>query len=88
MAELVNYLIEEQGLIAQIDIPYVPGTGRGSCALVNDEPVHINGEEMRQYEELSEGYYLFTSLSSEDKIRYVSELPEKVGLESDFIGDW
>lgn len=88
MAQLVNYLIEEEGLLEEINIPYVPGTGRGSRALINDEPIHTNGKEMRQYEELIRGYYLFTSLSAKDKKRYVSELPKKVGLECEFSGGW
>ena len=88
MASLVDYLIEEEGLLDEIELPYVPGTGRGSRALVNDEPVHTNGKEMRQYEHLSGGYYLFTSLSAKDKIRYVSELPKKVGLECTFTDNW
>ncbi|TKX84967.1 restriction endonuclease subunit R [Halorubrum sp. SS5] len=85
MANLVNYLIEEQGLMEEIEIPYIPGTGRGTRALVNDEPIHTNGVEMRQYEQLSRGYYLFTSLSAKDKKRYIPELPEKVGLKCEFV---
>lgn len=88
MAELVDYLIREKGLMSEIEIPYIPGTGKGKRALINDEPVHTNGDDMKLFEELSNGYYLFTALSSETKIRYASELPEKVGLECDFIGDW
>lgn len=84
---LVDYLIEEEGLLAEIDIPYIPGTGRGSRALINDKPVHTNGEEMRMAEELTSGLYLFTALSRKDKIRYISELPKQVGLECEFV-DW
>ncbi|QKY21843.1 type I restriction enzyme HsdR N-terminal domain-containing protein (plasmid) [Halolamina sp. CBA1230] len=85
MAELVDYLIENEGLLEVIEIPYVPGTGRGSRALVNEKPVHIDGDEMRQYQRLSQEYYLFTSLSAKDKKRYALELPEKVGLECEFV---
>lgn len=88
MAKLVNYLIEEEGLIDAIECPYVPGTGRGSRALLNDEPKHTDGSEMRQYEAVSGGFYLFTSLSAGDKKRYLPELPEKVGLECEFDGKW
>lgn len=88
MASLVNYLIKEEGLLNSIELPYVPGTGRGTRALVNDEPKHTNGTEMRQYESLSEGCYLFTSLSAKDKMRYLPELPEKVGLECEFTKGW
>lgn len=88
VAGLVEYLIEEEELLEEIKLPYIPGTGRGNRALVNDEPVHANGEEMRMYQELTEGCYLFTALSAKDKIRYISELPKKVGLECEFLGDW
>jgi len=85
MTQFVNYLIETEGLLEEIELPYVPGSGRGSHALVNDEPVHTDGDEMRSYKELVGGYYLFTSLNANSKQRYISELAEKVNLESDFI---
>lgn len=88
MASLVNYLIGEEGLMDEIEIPYIPGTGRGSRALLNDEPVHPNGSDMRGQQRVSGGYYLLTNLSSDDKKRYVSELPKKVGLECEFTGEW
>lgn len=88
MASLVNYLIGEEGLMDEIEIPYIPGTGRGSRALLNNEPVHPNGTDMRGQQRISGGYYLLTNLSSEDKKRYVSELPKKVGLECEFTGEW
>lgn len=87
MGQLVEYLIKEEGLLEAIEVPYIPGTGRGSRALLNDEPVHASGDDMRQYETLSGGYYLFTSLSAKDKQRYVSELPQQVGLMCEFL-DW
>lgn len=88
MGSLVNYLVGEEGLMDEIDIPYIPGTGQGSRALLNDEPKHPNGSEMRGEQRVSGGYYLLTNLSAEDKKRYVSELPEKVGLECEFSGSW
>ncbi|MFC6942903.1 type I restriction enzyme HsdR N-terminal domain-containing protein [Salinirubellus sp. GCM10025818] len=88
MASLVDYLIDHEGLTDAIEIPYVPGTGQGSRALLNDKPEHTNGSKMRRYEPLSEGYYLFTALSAKDKMRYLPELPEKVGLECEFSGEW
>lgn len=88
MADVVDFLFEEYRLLDFIDIPYVPGTGRGTRALINDAPVHTNGAEMRQYKELANGYYLFTSLSAEDKFRYLSELPENVDLEMEFSHNW
>ena len=84
----MNYLIDEKGLLDTIDIPNVPGTGRGSRALLNDEPRHTDGSDMRQYEPVSERHYLFTSLSAGDKKRYLVELPEKLGFECEFTGEW
>lgn len=87
-ANFVGYLIEKRGLLEEIEIPYVPGTGRGKTALINEEPVHTNGDEMRQYSTLSRGFYLYTSLNAQNKIRYITELAEKMGLECEFIGEW
>jgi hypothetical protein len=88
VGSLVNYLIGEEGLMDEIEIPYIPGTGQGSRALLNNEPKHPNGSDMRGQQRVSGGYYLLTNLSSEDKKRYVSELPEKVGLECNFSENW
>ncbi len=88
MASITNYLIEEQGLLDAIELPYIPGTGRGSRALVNNKPEHSDGTKMRQCEPIAEGCYLFTSLSAADKMRYLPELLEKVGLECEFDGGW
>ena len=71
-----------------VALPYIPGTGQGSRALINDKPEHPNGSDMRGQQQVSGGYYVLTNLSSEDKKRYVSELPEKVGLECEFSGGW
>ena len=88
MGALVEYLIEHHNLLEAVELPYVPGTGRGSRALLNDIPEHIDGTEMRQYQTVAGNYYLFTALSSEDKQRYLSELPSAVDLECEFVGDW
>jgi len=88
VGSLVNYLIGEKELLAEIEIPYIPGTGQGSRALLNDEPQHPNGSDMRGQQRVSGGYYLLTNLNSEAKKRYVSELPEKVGLECEFSENW
>lgn len=88
MGSLVEYLIQQEGLMDEIEIPYVPGTGRGSRALLNNKLEHPNGSQMRGQQQVSGGYYLLTNLSSGDKKRYVSELPTKVGLECEFAGGW
>ena len=53
VGSLVNYLIEEEGLLDEIEIPYIPGMGRGSRALLNDEPTHPNGSNMRAQKRVS-----------------------------------
>ncbi|MGQ4556773.1 type I restriction enzyme HsdR N-terminal domain-containing protein [Halobellus sp. GM3] len=88
VASLVNYLIEEEELLDEIEIPYIPGTGRGSRALLNDTPEHPNGKQMKGNQRMSGGYYLLTHLSSKDKKRYISELSKKVGLGCEFTGKW
>lgn len=88
MGALVNYLINEEGLLDEIEVPYIPGTGQGSRTLINDKPEHPNGSNMRGQQQVSGGYYLLTNLSAEDKKRYVSELPAKIGLECEFSGGW
>lgn len=86
--KFVDYLIKNRNLIEETDIPYIPGTGQGSRALVNDEPVHIDGKEMRAYQQLSDGHYLYTSLNADTKSRYLTELAEKLALSCELVGDW
>jgi len=88
VGSLVHYLIDAEGLLDEIEIPYVPGTGRGSRALLNDKPEHTNGKEMRTHQQVAGAYYLHTNLPSNQKRKYVSELAGKVGLELDFVGSW
>lgn len=88
LGSLVDYLIREEGLMGRIEIPYLPGTGRGTRAFLNDEPKHTNGKEMKTYQQVSGGYYLYTNLPSGQKRKYGSELAEMVGVELEFVGDW
>lgn len=88
MASIVDYLIEEKDILDTIELPYIPGTGRGNRALLNDKPEHTDEVEMRMYEPVSDGYFLFTALSAEDKMRYLTELPEKVGLKCESTDGW
>ncbi|WP_423999368.1 type I restriction enzyme HsdR N-terminal domain-containing protein [Haloarcula salina] len=88
MGSLVDYLIEEEKLLNEIEIPYIPGTGKGSRALLNDKPEHTNGKEMKTHQSVSKGYYVHTNLPSDQKQKYVSELAEKVDVELEFIGGW
>lgn len=88
MVEAVEWFITEYDLLEEIEVPYIPGTGQGSRALINDQPYHIDGQKMRQFSEIENGAYIFTNLSSDDKTRYISELANKVQLDCEFGGGW
>ena len=87
-ANLTNYLIRNHDLLEQIEIPYIPGRGTGDRALINTKPRHPDGSEMKLSKQLENGYFLFTSLNAESKIRYISELAEIVEIECNFSESW
>lgn len=86
MAAAVDHLISEQALLSEIEsLPYVPGEKN---ALLNTEPRHPSGSEMRTYRPVSDDYYVFTSLNREAKQRYVEQFAERCGLTAEFDGLW
>lgn len=86
MAGAVEYLVSEHDLIQNLPaFPYVPGK---KSAILNDEPVHENGEKMRQYRQLDAGYYVYTSLNQESKKRHISRFAEMCDVEVEFGGAW
>ena len=86
MAAAVDHLISEQALLNEIEsLPYVPGEKN---ALLNTEPRHPSGNEMRTYRPVSDDYYVFTSLNREAKQRYVEQFAERCGLTAEFDGLW
>ena len=87
MADAVGHLTEEHDLISKLEpLPFVPGRKN---AIINDEPVHPDGErEMEVYRELPGGYYLCTKLGKSQKSRYVDRLADECGLDVDFEGHW
>lgn len=80
LESVVNYLIEEHGLLEEIDIPYRTGRGTGSRALINDVPEHPNGDTMSSYRAVSSGYYVLTKLGASRKQEYINDLSQKCGL--------
>lgn len=88
MRDMIEYLINERGLLNQITIPYIPGTGAGTRALLNREPTHTDGREMEGKVELNKEMYLFTKLSSDEKKRYMRELARKCNVVCRFHGKW
>ncbi len=80
MQSVANYLIEKHNLLDTIEIPYIPGTGSGGRALLNDTSTHPDGSEMDAYRELNNGFFILTKLGSASKRRYLNELAQQCGL--------
>lgn len=86
MEKTVDHLIDNHGLINAYDpLPYVPGQ---KIALLNDEPSHPNGDKMRTYRQVGDGYYVYTSLNKSDKKRHLQNFATACGVEIDFDGSW
>ena len=86
MASVVDYLITERGFSEKIgSLPYVPGQKN---AILNTEPQHPSGEEMRVHKQLTNGDYLYTSLNKEAKQRYMRRFAYMCGVSVDFTEGW
>jgi hypothetical protein len=88
MADVVEYLIDEASLLDKISLPYVPGTGDGERALLHWEPHHADGAGMTRHVRLSNGSYIFTKLSANEKQRYLRELARVCDIVCRFDGRW
>jgi len=87
MGEAVDYLIEHHNLLDEIEPPYSPPRARKNCS-INTEPEHPNGEEMRIPYELSNGYFLHTSLNTRGKKTRLRDIADNVDLSVEFLGEW
>lgn len=86
MADPVDFLVREYGLVSELGpLPYVPGE---KTAVLNSEPRHPSGEEMKLFRPISEGCFVYTSLNQGSKKRYIRRFAELCGLEVEFEGDW
>jgi len=86
--DLATYLITEHDRLEHIDIPYPVGSGSGTRALLDDDPRHRDGKEMKQAKELPGGHHLLTNMNAEQKRTYVPEVAAAVGLTCRFEGEW
>ena len=84
MQAVADYLIENHGLLDEINVPYIPGTGEGDRALINDTPTHPGGAKMGLYRDLSEDHYILTQLNASMKKSYLNELAQRCGLNARF----
>lgn len=87
MGAAIDYLVAEYDLIDRIDVPHFPPKATKNCS-INTDPIHPNGEEMRQSYELSNGCYLHTHLGRRAKMSRIRDLAEQVGLSVSFLGEW
>jgi len=87
MAEVVNYLIQNQDLISKISpLPYIPGREK---AIINDEPASPHDEQaMRHFQELVQDYYLDTHMDKKTKKRHIRGVVDRCGLDVEFSGEW
>ena len=82
MRDVIDFLITEYDLIDEIGpLPYVPGSKN---AVINTEPVHPTGEEMRSYWELSDGSFLDTNMSFPRKRQTIRSFVDSCGLAVEF----
>jgi hypothetical protein len=87
MGEAVDYLITEHDLSEVLDLPYSTPRAQKNC-LINTEPEHPDGRQMRGFYTLVNDDYLYTSHSLEDKRRLIEHLAGKVDLSVEFAGEW
>ncbi|PSQ23196.1 restriction endonuclease subunit R [Halobacteriales archaeon QS_8_65_32] len=86
MASVVDHLVENYDLLNEIgSLPYVPGKKN---AILNSEPKHPSGEEMRLCRSLSNGCFLYVSLNKKSKIRHIDRFVSMCGLTAEFDGNW
>ncbi len=84
-AQAVEYLIEQHALDSRLNLPWGPDDEH---AVVNREPVHPDGSRMAAARQLSNGYYLCTTLNADASRKVVETLADRSGLRAMFQGDW
>jgi len=85
VAQAVEYMIEQHSLNSRLDLPWGENGGR---ALLNYDPVHPDGSEMDDPQQLSNGYYVERAVGPEGGQAAVEKLAENSGLRVMFRGDW
>ena len=86
MQATAAHLVDEHNLIEELpSIPYIPGKHR---ALINDQPQHPDGDEMRQPKELPDGHYLEAHDNKSGKKRSIKQLGNFVDASISFSGLW
>lgn len=81
MGKAVEYLIEEFDLLDDIPLPYVPGNKK---AIINNQPTHPDGSEMRGFHAIPGDIYVDTHMNKRGKEKELSRLAGKCGLDVEF----
>ncbi|MFC4543713.1 hypothetical protein ACFO5R_17440 [Halosolutus amylolyticus] len=71
--------------LSGVDLPWGPDEGE---TVLNDRPVHSDGTPMTAAAQLSNGLYLNTGGSVDDRAARVSALASRSGLRAMLTGDW
>ncbi|WP_265111285.1 hypothetical protein [Halosolutus halophilus] len=75
----------ERGL-SGVDVPWSPDDSDSTA--LNDQPVHADGSPMAAAQQLSNGLYLNTGGSVDDRAARVAALASRSGLRAMLTGDW
>lgn len=83
LVSTAEYLFD-RGL-SGIRLPWGP---EGGETVINDEPTMADGSPMPAYRQLSNGYYVNTAGSIEDRAERAADLTSRAGLRAMVTGDW
>ncbi|MDS0474131.1 hypothetical protein [Natrinema sp. 1APR25-10V2] len=84
LVQAADYLLE-RGL-AGVEVPWSPDDAEKT--VLNAEPVHADGSSMAQPKQLSNGLYLATAGSVEERAGRIEALAARAGLRAMLTGDW
>ncbi|QSW98097.1 hypothetical protein [Haloterrigena alkaliphila] len=81
-----EYLFE-RGL-SGVTVPWSPDESDGARAVMNESPTHPDGTPMSAPEQLSNGLYLETAGSVDERATRLEALVDRAGLRAMLTGDW
>jgi len=85
LVQAIEYLIAQHALDGSLDLPWGPIEDR---AVINHVPFHPDGVDMADTTQLSNGYFVCTTIGVDASRAVIEELAEIAGLRVMFQGDW
>jgi hypothetical protein len=85
LVQALEYLVERRGLEGNVELPWGPSDDR---AVLSHAAVHPDGTEMVDAAQLSNGYYVCTTIGPGAIREALSEIADATGLRVMFQGDW